>query len=283
MKELFTYRDEDIYVHHTRDDIPNPNDFQMHTHDSMELYYFIEGTGQYIVEGNTYTVNPHDILIFRRGEMHMLLISPLFPYERLTIHFNPRIFASVDPKGLLLIPFTERPPGQFNLFSATNENIKIREFIYKDFDMFRGRKENIRLHILSRLLSLLTGITDEYKMKIIQKEAVEQTMSSKMIFFIHEHLLENISLETICAEFFISKSQANRVFKRETGYTIWNYVIIKRLIAARKMLQEGGCPAEVCYKCGFQDYSSFFRSYKSHFKVSPSSDINNPLDSKLIM
>ena len=283
MNELFSYRDEDIYVHHTRDDLPRPNDFQMHTHDSMELYYFIEGDGQYIVEGNVYPVKPHDILIFRRGEMHMLIISPACPYERLTIHFDPVIFSSVDPNGLLLVPFTERPPGQFNLFAASNENIKSREFVYKDFDTFGGHKENIRLHILSRLLSLLMEISDEYKMRIIQNEISEQTMSSKMIFFINEHLLEHISLETICSEFFISKSQANRVFKRETGYTIWNYVVIKRLITARKMLQDGDHPADVCYKCGFQDYSSFFRSYKSHFKVSPSSDINNPLDSKLIM
>ena len=281
MQELFSYRDEDIYVHHTRDEIPDQNQFQMHTHDSMEIYYFIEGMGQYIVEGNLYTIKPHDILIFRRGEMHMLLISPHCPYERLTIHFNPSIFTSIDPYNLLLTPFSERPQGRNNLYKASDNSKINRQFVYQDFDSLVGQKENVRLHILSKLLLLLIEINDEYRLNNNLTNSEQQTLSSKIIVYIHNHLFEKISLQSICEAFYISKSQANRIFKGETGYTIWDYVITKRLLSARRLLHEGRSPAEVCFICGFQDYSSFFRSYKLHFSVSPSADLTVLLDNKL--
>ena len=81
-----------------------------------------------------------------------------------------------------------------------------------------------------------------------------------------------MTLESICEKFYISKSQLNRRFKRVIGSTVWEYVTTKRLILAKELLQNGETPMTVYSKCGFNDYTSFFRAYKSRFFVSPKND-----------
>ena len=47
------------------------------------------------------------------------------------------------------------------------------------------------------------------------------------------------------------------------------------------MLENGHSPNEVCFSCGYKDYSSFFRAYKNHFRVSPKKDIIKNLNAKI--
>ena len=63
MPNLFEYRDIELYCHHSIDEHPMQENFPMHTHDMMEIFYFLSGSGQYLVEGNSYPLEPHYLLI----------------------------------------------------------------------------------------------------------------------------------------------------------------------------------------------------------------------------
>ena len=63
-----------------------------------------------------------------------------------------------------------------------------------------------------------------------------------------------------------------RRFKEQTGYTIHSYLTEKRLLRARQLLQQGQPVTEVCYLCGYQDYSTFSRAYRKCFGTSPSAE-----------
>ena len=54
-----------------------------------------------------------------------------------------------------------------------------------------------------------------------------------------------------------------------TSCSVWDYVVLKRLLYAKALLGNGETPAAACAKCGFRDYSPFFRAYKAQFGVSP--------------
>ncbi|MBQ7284366.1 MAG: AraC family ligand binding domain-containing protein, partial [Oscillospiraceae bacterium] len=97
MPHIFSYRDNELYSHHTIDANPNPEEFLMHAHEWMEIFYIISGKGNYLVEGNQYQLKPNDIFIMRASETHRLVIDPDEPYERIAIHFSPSIIAAVDP------------------------------------------------------------------------------------------------------------------------------------------------------------------------------------------
>lgn len=76
MAEYFSYKDNDIFMHYSRDDKPVPSDFRMHTHETYELYYFVGGSGVYRVEGTPYPLESGDILIMRPAETHYIALVP---------------------------------------------------------------------------------------------------------------------------------------------------------------------------------------------------------------
>ena len=95
-------------------------------------------------------------------------------------------------------------------------------------------------------------------------------ISHQILNYINQHLFDDISLDNLAKKFFISKTTLIRIIKNSTGSTPWNYITIKRLNCAKTMLENGHSPNEVCFSCGYKDYSSFFRAYKNHFGKSPS-------------
>lgn len=268
MPHLFSYRDNDLYSHHTVDLQPDPEDFTMHAHDWMEIYYFISGSGTYLVEGNQYPIHPHDILILRPAETHKLSIDPSEPYERIAIHFSPSLLEPLDPEQRLLKPFLERPLGQQNYYPAENDPSGHLRTAFSDFNF--EHVPDIRLNLLARLLLFLTALCGEFEQSTHPVPA--QGLQSMVVAYVNEHLFEPISLQSVADHFYRSRSQISRIFQQATGSPLWEYVTIKRLLAARAMIQRGEPAGEACLACGFSDYSSFYRAYRARFQHSPRED-----------
>jgi len=86
-----------------------------------------------------------------------------------------------------------------------------------------------------------------------------------ILHFINDNLASDLSIDRIAETFYLSKYYMMRLFKQETGYTIGNYISSKRLLLAKELLLSGTSAAEACYDCGYKDYSTFSRAYKSFF------------------
>ena len=90
-----------------------------------------------------------------------------------------------------------------------------------------------------------------------------------VIDYLNEHLTDDISIDFLADTFFLSRYHLMHAFKEETGYTIGNYLTTKRLLLARDLIQQGKTITNVCYECGFRNYSTFSRAYKKNFGSSP--------------
>ncbi len=264
MPQLFSYRDSQIYCHHTLDAAPDPDRFPVHAHEWMEVLLFLSGTGTYLVEGHPYSVCPGDILLLRSAETHKLMISPETPYERMAIHFAPEFLEAVDPEKTLLAPFLNRPLGQQNLYAAKDHPDLQNAFAGFRFDSV----PDIPRNVLGRLLLLLTQIQGIFA----EANQAPQKVQSPLVDYVNEHLFEDISLSSVSEAFFLSRSQISRSFRQATGTSFWHYVTIKRLLAAQAMLQRGEPAGKACTVCGFSDYSTFYRAYCTHMGHSPRED-----------
>ena len=90
-----------------------------------------------------------------------------------------------------------------------------------------------------------------------------------IIDYLNEHLTEDISIDSLSETFFLSRYHLMHSFKEETGYTIGNYLSTKRLLLARDLILQGEPITNVCYECGFRNYSTFSRAFKKNFGYSP--------------
>lgn len=268
MSQYFNYGDDFLVSHYTLSKKPNPKEFLMHSHETYELFYYISGKGVYKVEGNAYKLHSGDIAIMRPYEAHHIEINPDYPYTRFTVHFSPQLFSSLNITESLLLPFVNRESGQFNVYRQTD----FKSDAYKIFlENMIADTDNRRRQLITNLLPLLNEIAIAFANK--KTDSTVDSIDFKIVKYVNANLCENLSLDRICSEFYISKAQLCRIFKRATGSTVWDYITLKRLALAHEMLKSGCSPNYVYTRCGYKDYSVFFRAYRQKYGIAPSKDI----------
>lgn len=233
----------------------------MHTHENYELYCFLKGDVKYFVEGNIYDLKPGDLLIMKKSEAHSLLINHNAPYERIVVFFNENAIIG-NEDGKLTAFIENKPLGKNNRYCVGN---------FKDFNYIYMLEKMCKLKSKTQKSVYLSVIVNELS-KIEPSNATYIDNTAQIIEYINEHITEKLTLEVISERFFVSKTHLIRRFKALTGTTVWDYILTKRLVMARVFLQSGERPYEIYSKCGFNDYCSFFKAYKSKFGVSPKID-----------
>ena len=275
MSIVYEYNANMLGYHHSIDKAPVEKNFHMHVHDQYELLYFVSGNGTFTVEGSTYTLVKDCLLLMRPAEFHKISVSAKEPYERMVVHFKKEAIESIDKNGLLTKIFDERQVGCGNFYllgEFGNFNIKQLFEAMKS----NGNDEEKHLAIVANLVALLYKLstlsaTDKLKQSGRRKNEV----FSELVYFINRHLSDNLSLEILSEHFFLSKSQLNRIFKDAAGTSIWEYIVIKRLMGARNLIHSGVPIIKASQQFGFTDYSAFYRAYKGHFNISPKADGKN--------
>jgi len=90
-----------------------------------------------------------------------------------------------------------------------------------------------------------------------------------VVNFINSNLTLDLTLDYLADRFFISKFYLSRVFKKHMNVTPHNYISQRRLFLAKQLLYKGLPPTEVYRRCGYSDYSSFFRAFREKYGFSP--------------
>ena len=243
---------------------PNLDMFNPHTHDNYEIFCFISGNAKYFVEGNIYNLKSGDILIIKKSETHSLLIEKETPYTRYVINFNAKALLGDMDKTLIPL-LDEKPLGKSNLIPSTNAQHDIwLSYLEKIVNCKNLHEKQLYLTVL--LYELCKNLnTSGYKDTL-------KSNNDRIIEYINKNLTGISTLDEICERFFISKTHLNRKFKAITGSTVWDYIVTKKMIIAKELLNQGYKPNIVSEKCGYTEYSTFYRAYKSKFGVSPMTD-----------
>lgn len=88
--------------------------------------------------------------------------------------------------------------------------------------------------------------------------------------YIKLHYMEDISVEHLANIFNIDRRYLLRLFKREFGITIVNYLIRTRLDAAYDFLRSGFPVNKTAVMCGYSDAYNFSKMFKKYHGISPS-------------
>ena len=92
--------------------------------------------------------------------------------------------------------------------------------------------------------------------------------------YLDRHLNEDLDMDALAEHFFISKFHMMRLFRAHTGFTVHTYLLQRRLLAARHLIERGMRATEACYRCVFRSYSSFTRAYSKHFGTTPTGRVS---------
>lgn len=255
---FFLFKEPMLTAVHSRDE--SCSIFTMHTHTFAELYCILEGRGTFHVEGSHYDLHPGDIMLMRPGEAHYVEIDPTLPYERICITFNINLFSHLDPENQLLAPYFDRAAGVYNHYCGSSQML----YLLRSATTPGGTLATIS----ANLILFLQQLAKEFHQKP-QLEHQKSSVEYKIIEHINRHLDQDLSIDRLCELFYLSRAQLCRRFQKATGTSIGKYVTAKRLIQARQLILQGQKPTEIYTACGYGDYATFYRAYKSYFGTSP--------------
>ena len=257
---LKEFNTEEIYIRHAVDRSPNGRLFDFHIHDRCEIYYFISGCAEYLVEGSVYPMNEGSLLIMRPGEAHRVSILREDRYERYAVNFPLSLFDSFDPRRHIMRPFTERMLGRNNHFVLTDARKYFDDMCADDLDYY---SRNVRM------MSCIMVLCDREFSRSAADRRAAVTQAEKMVAYVNSHLFDELSVDLLAEHFYLSRSQFTRIFRQATGAPPHDYITAKRLIAAKEMISSGASAGYAAESCGFGDYSSFYRAYVKRFGKSP--------------
>lgn len=265
MAEIYRFHKKTFTFTHNRDEHPDVSEFRMHTHDNVEIYLFLSGRGVFHIEGTAYPLNPGDVLVMRPAESHYIELTGDVPYERMVINFAVDAFAGIDPDGVLTRAIFDRDAGKYNHY---------RTFAFSGgssmpcWQTMMSQNGDPYLNLLSGLMGLLREIHNLFYQRE-QKEPDHELLEYRIVQYINSHITQMLTLDQICEQFFISKAQLCRLFRKTTATTVWQYITVKRLVLARQLLEQGESPTKLYNRCGFNDYSTFYRAYVKHYGCAP--------------
>ena len=98
----------------------------------------------------------------------------------------------------------------------------------------------------------------------------ENQAVSEAIGFINRNLYRNITVRDAAAAASFSPAHFSRVFKRQTGYSPYEYILLRRIDAAKHLLTSTRLSVkEVAYQVGYNSEENFIHSFRKKVGVTP--------------
>ena len=98
----------------------------------------------------------------------------------------------------------------------------------------------------------------------------EDDVFNRIFLYIEDHLTEKLTVEEIAGQVYLSPTFLQSVFKDNFGIPLAEYVRSQKLKRALELLYNTEKRiSDIAYDCGFEHESSFIRSFKREFGMTP--------------
>lgn len=264
------FSDNSLFFRHTASEKTRRESFRMHAHNTYELIYFQDGNATYVIDDRKYKLKKGDLILTRPFQYHFIQIDAASRYERYDILFDATKHC-ID--GLELFP------DDVDVINI--EENELAQNILKKCDLYCHSCDNDSFfRLLPHLISELFFNIHLFSHSPSSKTVAFSPLISQGLQYINENLCQIEDISEITNQLYISDSYFFRLFKKEMHCTPKRYICEKRLLLAQKLLSSGKKPADIFEKCGFKDYSTFYRNYMAFFGYSPKSAVTNTISQR---
>lgn len=225
---------------------------------SYLIIYTLAGKGHLNYRGKKHTISKGQLMFINCMELHYYETDHNELWEFLWVHFNG-----------------STSKGYYNIFNehqdpvvTVDQDTLIPTYIRSMIDLHKKKHlqrevlcSNLLLNCLTEILSTANTYTD----------APQLPNSIKTIQdYLDHHYYESITLDQLAKDFGISKYHLIRQYKRNTGFTITDYIISLRISHAKQLLQFSNLSIQaISYEVGIENVSHFIKLFKKREDVTP--------------
>ncbi|WP_073337531.1 AraC family transcriptional regulator [Clostridium grantii] len=246
--------------------------YDNHNHDFLSLIYILSGSCNYIIDDIPYKVKKGDLLIFNKGVYHER--CEIFGNDLIEFHLG---YENINIKNRCpnkLLDSTQTPI--INFLNYDKDFIKcLNEIMAEQQKDDKGKYLTIKTLAMKLIVIILKETYENINTKDKGALNIDKydklTIVNTMMEFINENYMEEISLDIISQNMYLSPMYISKLFKDETGETPINYVIKVRLAKALELLKETDISIkEVAKSVGYNDAYHFSKLFKKYYGFPPS-------------
>ena len=247
--------------------------YPIHSHNSHEILILCGGVCGIVIGDTEYELGENDAALIFADNVHGLIIKEA-PFEFLTAQFIQRVRADAEFDAMLSAVSGKcrntagavyRIDGSVYPAVVSCMRRICDERADTDINMYFA-------YLKCVLYELYRGAAE--KKGVPSGHAGKKSGGAELFNAVIDYISENLSmisdLSFIETVFHYSNSHVNRIFRKTLGVSVWQYITVKRLDLAYNLIAEGNSAKNAAVRCGFSDYSVFYRSYVKHFGEPPS-------------
>ena len=247
------------------------SNISVHSHSFYEIIFCRSADRvKYFVGSKQYKLVPGDIIVVAPGVSHRPILPDdmQYPYERDILWVNPDFMKQVSElfesakadiiKNVLLLRTKGTSWGYIGDYFADG--------VKETMGQKEGHDKIVTAHAILIISHILRAAYEMGEQNFVPEKP---TMINSLVEYVEKHLDEKLSLDEVASHFYISRGTVNKLFRQSMDSTFYKFLTQRRLIMAKSLIKEGHSMEEISVRCGFSDYSTFFKSFKKEYGISP--------------
>ena len=226
-------------------------------YNSLLITHILDGSFTYIKDGKHITAHKGDTVILDCYKPHEYYTNDSF--ESIWIHI-------AGANSYELFEEIERSEG--NLVKCKDVQ-HLRKLLFRVFDGMKGDYPTTELSVSLDIYKIFTELLNPQSTKSKGKSNYEDSIQT-VKEYITENLNENLKVGALAEIVNMSSSHFSRVFKQQTGFSPYDYILISRLNRAKYLLQVTDMTvSSIAYEIGFNSESNFIYFFTENEGISP--------------
>ena len=249
--------------------------FPLHIHSFTEVYCLVEGAVDYLVDNEIFHLRPGDVIVIPTGTIHQSILRDKDSvYKRINLWIKPELLRALSTDTIALEQFLspDAVSPHYLIPRDAHENHVIRTAL-EQLILLQNKNHYAQDELVHSFIRQIAIYAHDFFLndhsRTSEEQALKNPLISSAINMISDHLSETLTLESLSKSLFVSKYHLAHAFKESMGVSVYQFILNRRLARARELIDAGCSLKEVCPECGFNNYSTFYKVFKSHIGMSP--------------
>lgn len=226
-------------------------------YNSLLITHIIDGTFTFVNDGKHITARAGDTVILDCYKPHEYYTDNSF--ESIWIHIS-------GANSFELFQEIEQTQG---CLVKCRDIHHVKKLLFRIYNSISGVNPPSELTISLDIYKLFAELLNPQSIKSKGESDYEDSIQ-EVKQFILDNLNDKLTVQSLADTVHMSISHFSRVFKQQTGFSPYDYVLISRLNSAKDLLQKTDMSvASIAYETGFNSESNFICFFTENEGISP--------------
>ena len=248
--------------------------YQAESHQMVEIMLILQGQMHYLIDGAKYTANAGDMIVINAGEFHSSRPSNETFCEKLILHFSTAHIPSFKSIASMNA-FTKASLYQHIIPQEIIKKTKILSLFKKIETLCKSEQPYKDLKLFSLVIAFVAELNyavdmlTSKKYNYISSPTTTNDPFNAAIDYINKNIQTQLAVATIAQYVGVSESYLHRLFKKNMGISILNYIKNQKMQLALSLLRKGYSAQTVSEMVGYEYYATFSNVFKTIFGKTP--------------